>query len=342
MVANFRRSLSFPNNPSCTSTSSSSKPKKSFHVRSTSLPCRSSHDPLISHLKNSINRLNIWSTTSSSSSSSKPSPDDHTPGSSSSSSSSSSSAWLCSGLAQLKSVHDSLDDLLLLPQTKETLHSGGESEQLIEKFLEDFLHFVDIYGMFQSLVLSLKDEHLAAQVAVRKRDDSKIQIYLNTLKKMSKEITKLISSLQRQQQHSNVPKISSDAITEVITGIIREVIEVTVSASVALFSGLSVSLASTFLSHRKSSRITLMGGGGKQKKNVVVSTTDCQGLEEFAQIWLFRSLWNLRKKDDEELKLTTKRMYEIEDCIRGIEIGSEKAFRSLINTRVSLLNVLTQ
>lgn len=330
MVANFRRSLSFPNNPSTSTSSSSSKPKKTFHVRSTSLPCRSSHDPLISHLKNSINRLNIWSTTSSS----KPSPDDHTPASSSSS-------WLCSGLAQLKSVHDSLDDLLLLPQTKETLHSGGESEQLIEKFLEDFLHFVDIYGMFQSLVLSLKEEHLAAQVAVRKRDDSKIQIYLNTLKKMSKEITKLISSLQRQQQHSNVPKISSDAITEV-TGIIREVIEVTVSVSVALFSGLSVSLASTFLSHRKSSRITLMGGGGKQKKNVVVSTTDCQGLEEFAQIWLFRSLWNLRKKDDEELKLTTKRMYEIEDCIRGIEIGSEKAFRSLINTRVSLLNVLTQ
>lgn len=334
MVANFRRSLSFPNNPSTSTSSSSSNPKKTFHVRSTSLPCRSSHDPLISHLKNSINRLNIWSTTSSS----KPSPDDHTPASSSSSS----SAWLCSGLAQLKSVHDSLDDLLLLPQTKETLHSGGESEQLIEKFLEDFLHFVDIYGMFQSLVLSLKEEHLAAQVAVRKRDDSKIQIYLYTLKKMSKEITKLISSLQRRhQQHSNVPKISSDAITEV-TGIIREVIEVTVSVSVALFSGLSVSLASTFLSHRKSSRITLMGGGGKQKKNVVVSTTDCQGLEEFAQIWLFRSLWNLRKKDDEELKLTTKRMYEIEDCIRGIEIGSEKAFRSLINTRVSLLNVLTQ
>lgn len=334
MVANFRRSLSFPNNPSTSTSSSSSKPKKTFHVRSTSLPCRSSHDPLISHLKNSINRLNIWSTTSSS----KPSPDDHTPASSSSSS----SAWLCSGLAQLKSVHDSLDDLLLLPQTKETLHSGGESEQLIEKFLEDFLHFVDIYGMFQSLVLSLKEEHLAAQVAVRKRDDFKIQIYLNTLKKMSKEITKLISSLQRRhQQHSNVPKISSDAITEV-TGIIREVIEVTVSVSVALFSGLSVSLASTFLSHQKSSRITLMGGGGKQKKNVVVSTTDCQGLEEFAQIWLFRNLWNLRKKDDEELKLTTKRMYEIEDCIRGIEIGSEKAFRSLINTRVSLLNVLTQ
>lgn len=202
--------------------------------------------------------------------------------------------------------------------------------------------------------MSLKEEHLAAQVALRKRDDSKMQIYLNSLKKMSKEITKLVSSVQ---QHSNLPPVSSDAITEV-TGIIRDVIEVTVSVSVALFSGLSVSLASTFLSHRKSSRMMLMGGGGggggsgfclSAKKNVVVSkklavnnTTDYQGLEEFAQIWLFRSLWNLRKKDDEELKLTSKRMYEIEDCIRGIEIGSEKAFRSLIHTRVSLLNVLTQ
>lgn len=344
MVANFRRSLSFPNNPpssSFSSSSSSSKPKKTFHVRSTSLPCRP-HDPLVFQLKDAINELKTWGSSSSCTTTTSGSADDH----------SRTSSWLCAGLAQLKLVHESLDDLLQLPQTRESLFGYSDHHELIEKFLEDFLHFVDVYGIFQTLVLRLKEEHLAAQVALRKRDDSKMQIYLNSLKKISKEMTKLVSAVQSTGKYTYF--LVSDSTD--VTGIIRDVIQVTVSVSVALFSGLAVSLSSTFSSHQKSSRIITRGGGFcLAKKNVVAkkllvnsattattTTTNYQGFQEFAQIWLFQSLWNLRKKGNEELKLTSKRMHEIEDCIRGIEIGSEKAFRSLINTRVSLLNVLTQ
>ena len=51
--------------------------------------------------------------------------------------------------------------------------------------------------------------------------------------------------------------------------------------------------------------------------------------------------WGLRKKADEEVRMVLKRMQDLERCIADVESGSEKAFRSLINTRVSLLNTLT-
>ncbi|KAI5660926.1 hypothetical protein M9H77_20249 [Catharanthus roseus] len=312
MVANFRRSLSFPNQPSSSSSSFSgtNKPKKIFHVRSTSLPCRS--HPLIFQLKDSINELKAWAIISGSE------PDHHNR----------TSDWLRDGLSQLKLVHESLDDLLQLPQTRESLLGHYD---LIEKFLEDFLHFVDVYGIFQSLILRLKEEHLAAQIAVRRRDDSKISFYLKTVKKLSKEIGKLVSAVQCIGKYS-IPSLDGDAE---LAGIIRDVIEVTVTVSVAVFNGISISLSS-----RKSLRIGYLCLSGKKVNN---NSTGEGGIEEIQKMaGIMENLWNLRrKKGEEELKLASKGMNEMEDCICGIEIGSERAFRSLISTRVSLLNVLT-
>ncbi|KAK7828088.1 hypothetical protein CFP56_030507 [Quercus suber] len=150
MVGVFRRSLSFPNktpNPPW-------KVPISHHNRSISLPCRS--HPLISQLKDKINDLKSWASK----------PDTRT------------SAWLCDGLNSLKSVHDYLDDILQLPQTQESLR---RQPQWVESLLEDFLRFVDVYGIFQTLFLGLKDEHLAAQVALRKRDETKVVLYVKAL-----------------------------------------------------------------------------------------------------------------------------------------------------------------
>lgn len=54
-----------------------------------------------------------------------------------------------------------------------------------------------------------------------------------------------------------------------------------------------------------------------------------------------KSLLGLRKKGDEEVKMTLKKMRELEASIEGIETCTERVFRSLINARVALLNTLT-
>ncbi|KAI8014781.1 hypothetical protein LOK49_LG05G03867 [Camellia lanceoleosa] len=138
MVANFRRSLSFPNHHH----NHSSKPRKPHHVRSTSLPCRS--HPLISLLKDHIILLKSWE--------SKP---DTLP-----------SAWLCDGLTRLKTIPDYPVGPLPPPQTLVPLRHPPDS---IENLLEAFLRFNDVSGIIQTLVLALKLELSAAQVAIRRK-----------------------------------------------------------------------------------------------------------------------------------------------------------------------------
>ncbi|KAI3464711.1 hypothetical protein Pfo_021374 [Paulownia fortunei] len=299
MVTSFRRSLSFPNPPS----HNSSKPRKALHVRSTSLPCRS--HPIISQLRDEISELNSWS---------------------GSETGSRTSAWLCDGLRRLKAVHESLDDLLHLPQTRESLR-GGEYSNLIEKFLEDLLRFVDVYGMFQTLVLRLKEEYSAAQISVRRKDDSKIAVHSKNLNKIAKEIGKLASNFLSIGKLSMAPAGASNGEDAELIEVINDVLKVTVSVSALLFGGLSNSSA-----FRRPSCMAL--SFGKKTKNVKVEG----GIREFQEI----NLENLRKKAEEEVKMASKKMQEMEDRILEIEGCGERAFRSLINTRVSLLNVVTQ
>ncbi|GLT74124.1 hypothetical protein SLA2020_459410 [Shorea laevis] len=115
--------------------------------RSISLPCRS--HPLISQIRDEVSELKTWSSNH----------ENRT------------ADWLSDDLNRLKDVHDSLCDLLQLPQTHELLSSKRE---FVEKVLEVFLQFVDVYGIFQSSVLTLKEAQLVAQVAVRRKDEFEI------------------------------------------------------------------------------------------------------------------------------------------------------------------------
>lgn len=300
MVTSFRRSLSFPNPPS----HNSSKPQQTLHVRSASLPCRS--HPIISQLRDEISELQSWSAAESAART---------------------SAWLCDGLRRLKSVHESLDDLLHLPQTRESLR-GGDYCSLIEKLLEDFLRFVDAYGTFQTLLLRLKEEHSAAQIAVRRKDNLRVAAHAKNLSKIAKEIGKLGSLNLFSSAAAVAPARASYDEEAELVDVIDGVVKATVAVSNALFGGISNSAA-----FRK--QYSCMGLSlGRKTKNVKVEG----GIRELQEL----DLENLRKKAEEEVKMASKKMHEIEDRILEIEECGERAFRSLINTRVSLLNVLTQ
>ncbi|KAF7137376.1 hypothetical protein RHSIM_Rhsim07G0254500 [Rhododendron simsii] len=300
MVSRFRRSLSFPNH---------SLPKTTSHVRSISLPCRSHSHPLIYQLKDHLNHLKSWAPAGSKDSK----PETRT------------SDWLCDGLTRLKTVHDYLHDILHLPQTQDSLR---RQPVWIESLLEDFLRFVDVYGIFQTLVFTLKQEHSAAQVAVRRKDESKIEMYAKVVRKTEKEMSNLVSTLVRCTAGSSSNNFTCNVDAELVE-VILDVKEVTVLVSTALFSGVSLSFV-----WKKPSWIGLTLG---RKRRVLE-----KGIQEFKQVGTECFLWGLRKKGDEELRRVLKRMNELEDCVVKIEMGSERVFRSLINTRVSLLNVLTK
>ncbi|GAU30203.1 hypothetical protein TSUD_311540 [Trifolium subterraneum] len=314
MVGVFRRSVSFPNkNPN----RPSQKPQISHHIRSISLPCRS--HPLISQIKDEINGLNSWVNCTSKS---QPLTTKN----------------LSNGLTLLKQTHETFQDILQLPQTQESLRYHP---LWVEKLLEYSLRFVDAYGMFQTSILSLKEEHSSVQIGIRKRDESKLVIYLKAKKNLSKEIEKLVSGIRCvthnvTQQQLDVPVYScsstmlSIADSVELGRVIEDVMSLTVSVSVVLFNGVAMSFSS-----RKFSWVKMVRKSGSYKK-------ECEGIEEIQkELNEVENIGNLKKKGDEEVRSVLKRMRDLEECICGIESVSEKVFRALINSRVLLLNTLT-
>ncbi|CAN1315481.1 hypothetical protein LINPERPRIM_LOCUS29725 [Linum perenne] len=309
MVGSFMRSLSFPNKKP----PPPPPPSFSHHFRSISLPCRP--HPLISHLRFQINDLRLWST-----STTKPL----------------NSAWLCDGLSQLKDIHDYLDDILRLPQTQDSLR---RHPTWIDHLLEDFLRFADAYGTFQNLVVTMKEQLFAAKMAMRKRDECKIASFVKSRKKLGKEMGKLVMSVRvnnpnRRRHECYYDGASSEAAE--LAHVLREIMEVTVEVSEAVFNG--------FSTRKKTTTTSWIRGLRKRAKRwESEEEEECCGIEEIRGVMggKERLLWGLKRKSEEEIRDVMKKMMRLEGCISEIENGGERVFRSLISTRVSLLNCLT-
>ncbi|KZV35613.1 hypothetical protein F511_31745 [Dorcoceras hygrometricum] len=284
MANRFRRSLSFPNH-------SSSKSAKALHSRSSSLPCRS--QPSVSQIRAGIAHLHSWV------------------------GSGSSSACLCDGLKRLNSVHGSLVDLLQLPLNRDLLRRSGA---FIDQLLDDFLHFADVYGRFQALLLRLKEECSAAEMAFRRGYRSDVDSRFKNLHRVGVQIGRLVSDLN----HHRVLGESSAAPLDDesgLVGTIYDVLQVTSLISASVFGGISASFGI-----RKRSFMGLWFRRWTQD-----SKMEEMGLE---------NLWVLRKNVEQGRSLS-KKLHELEIFIVEIESCVERAFRSMINTRVSLLNLLT-
>ncbi|XP_057517946.1 uncharacterized protein LOC130798866 [Amaranthus tricolor] len=320
-MGRYRRTVSFPNQPTPNTRPSGPSPK-SYHVRSASLPCGRPH-PLIPQLREEVTELWVWERAQTG------------PG----------SRFVVDGLSRLKGVLDSLDDVLQLPLTQDSLSS---KTNLVEKLLEEFLRFVDAYGIFQASLLGLKEEVSAAQVAVRRKDDSNLSLFIKSQKKIAGDVGKLISSVTSstlEPPSASTTTIVSDYDDE-LGHVIRDVHKAIASVSEAVFDSVSGSFGPC--------RKPIWASFGIGRK--IIKKEEQGMIEEFQS--MIKEVENLleliknckdekkkrnNKNNDEELTRmrVLKGMQELEDCIGNMEKGSERVFRSLISTRVSLLNILT-
>lgn len=168
------------------------------------------------------------------------------------------------------------------------------------------------------MILSLKEEHSAAQVAMRRKDEEKIALYVKSRRRLARQMAKLVSTVQKI-------KTAEQGATVDLSAVIEEVIGVTMTVSLALFNGVAESFTT-----RKVWAWTGLKSAGEEK-----------GIREFSEI-RSENLREMKKKGKEETKMTMKKMRDLEDLISDIETRSHKVFRSLISARVSLLNALSQ
>ncbi|EHA8591477.1 hypothetical protein COCNU_scaffold060633G000010 [Cocos nucifera] len=302
MVVGFRRSLSLPvPNPSSPARKGRALPEKAYHVRSISLPCRS--HPAIASLEDEIRTLWAWQT--------RPEPE-----------SGGSPAWICAGLARIDLLHASLDGLLQLPQAQDPLRRRS-SALWTDRLLDDFLCFADAYGSFRSALISLKQTQSELQTAIRRRDEVRVASSVRSQKRIEKDLAKLAVSI-REASRSPAPALAADAAEAEMAGFLREVMAATAMASAAVFLGIGAVSSAAAAAAASTSRASSWAVGPLMK----LSMSRSSSLKR-TTVW------------EEWENGTLERSEALEECIESLESKTERVFRSLVNTRVSLLNILT-
>ncbi|XP_031495733.1 uncharacterized protein LOC116261220 [Nymphaea colorata] len=286
----FKRSLSLP---------PTQKAAKSCHVRSTSLPCRAHPD--LALVKDQMHKITAWIIKKDSTFNN-----------------------LLSGLRMLKSLYDTMDDFLQLPQTQEVV---SHNERWANLLLDDLLKFLEVFGVVGTVLSSLKEHHLSTLISLRRRDSTNMeanaQSFIGHRKKANKEMTKLITVLKSMIKPS-AAEISREEVE--ILAIFNDVKALTVSIAISIVSGLCWTPRRVFgkwvgLPKRRIESIKEIADAD----SVLDCVLRCRG-----------------RLDDETSKMALESMVALEDCLNGLEHGNESIFRGLINTRVSILNILTQ
>ncbi|KAJ4776468.1 DUF241 domain protein (DUF241) [Rhynchospora pubera] len=219
-----------------------------------------------------------------------------------------SSAWIVAGLVQIDLLHTALEDFLQLSQTLETLQQSASVDQV----LDDMLQLVDFYGSFLSNIGTLKQCNSEMQSALRRQDGVQMASSLRSQQRVEKEMAQLASGFRRMTKCKHL-SLSSDAKE---LEIVMEAICTTAFASMAVFMGVGA------LSAAASS--TKMGSAMKSLKRLAINTSLMK-----------------RSTDVERDVESLERLEELEENFRDIEFSSERLFRSLINSRISLLNIRT-
>ncbi|XP_010515632.1 PREDICTED: uncharacterized protein LOC104791437 [Camelina sativa] len=254
----------------------------SFHVRSNSFPSRP--HPQAAHVDEQLARLRSSEETSTSS-----------------------SYYICKRLDNLQDLHESLDKLIRLPATQQSL-GQEQNKKSVEQLLDGSLRILDVCNISKEALSQMKEGLMEIQsILRRKRGDlsGEIKKYLTTRKSLKKSFQKVQKSL----------KITH---AEEILAVFGEAETITVSLFDSLFSYISGSKTCS-----KWSVVSKL----MNKKKATCETQE----NEFTKV---------DSECQSEKTLKMEDVQNLESCIQDLEDGLESLSNSLIKYRVSFLNIL--
>jgi Arabidopsis protein of unknown function len=171
----------------------------------------------------------------------------------------------------------------------------------LNQLLDELLQLVDFYSSFLSNIETLKQCNSEVQSALRRQDGVQMASSLRSQRHVEKQMVQLVSRLRGMTKCKHLT-LSSDAKELETAGILVQAICATAFASMEVFMGVGAVSAAAM----------------KSLKGLKKRSTGMQ-------------------KDNEALE----KLEEEEERIRNIEFSSERVYRSLINCRISLLNIST-
>ncbi|XP_062227756.1 uncharacterized protein LOC133926039 [Phragmites australis] len=223
-------------------------------------------------------------------------------------------------LAHVRALLCVLDELLHLPLAQGALVRGAAA--CTDSLLDGFLVLADAFGSFLAALLALRQHASDLRAAVRRRDPEKLASAARAQRQVGKELEQLAAAVAREAARcarASLVSCSASAEPEIVSTV-AEAINDTAVASASVFlevcavADAAAAVAASPSSSSKKQRLALVNASSRSKRLASEEQREAVALEK---------------------------LQELELCIGELESESEKVFRSLVQTRVSLLNVHT-
>ncbi|XP_062100806.1 uncharacterized protein LOC133806731 [Humulus lupulus] len=228
----------------------------------------------------------------------------------------------------LRNLHNSANDLLLVQQCSLVVDYKRQ-EKRVDEVSEASLRMLEVCGVSKDVLLLVKEHLQHLQFTLRRLSigeltniENKISDYNRYRKKLKKETLNCLNSL-KQVVVVVVPSSVKNDNLSVVVDVLREVRVTTISIVESLFSLIDKPWLG--LDQIKSAKTSSFLGYSKFKR---VSNNNTG-----------QSLYDIY--DSMELRSADKRLVAVKITIDCIEVELESIIRRLIQTRVSLLNILT-
>ncbi|CAN6280437.1 unnamed protein product [Urochloa humidicola] len=317
MAPGFRRTISFP------------APAAAATHRSASLPCR--FHPLVLQLDDDVADLRALLLQ-----------EDH-------------HQQASSVADQLGRVLVSLSDLLHHPQAQDPLRRLARSP-LADRLLDDFLRLADAHGTFRAALVSLAALQAEARAALRRHDPARLASANRALRRSARGLPRIARAVAAKPPPADLP---ADAAA--IAAAVVDAAAAVASASAAVFSAVSCLCVAA-----ATARVGVEGPPPCWMPSPSAATrpscwtpSPARPRPRPPRIWWVADLmrWMSRAKrrsaqqgaasssskpeDLEERQAALDRLDTLGRCIADVETTGDRVFRALVNTRVSLLNILT-
>ena len=292
-----------------------------YHVRSVSLPTRS--HPSTVKVEEQLNKFKACEGEDSSSSQAEK---------------------ICRGLTGLVELYSSIEDLLNLPLTQQAL-AHQQKEKWVNELVDGSVRYLDLCSETRDTVLLMKESVSELQSAIRRGKGGEFMIegdvagYNSSRKKTKKESAKSISSLRQMENRLGASLILD--LDQHLSAVVRVLREASLIIN-SIFQQLLLFLSSPVMKP-KPTKWPLVSK--LVKKGVVMYEDQGKKMNELERVEV--ALSNLlvqnpgKDSEAEKIQSTQNRLEDLEKSIEGIENGLGCLFRRLIQTRVSLLNILS-
>ncbi|KAF8377728.1 hypothetical protein HHK36_031112 [Tetracentron sinense] len=291
--------------------------KTPCHVRSISLPSQS--HPLTASVKEQLDRLRASEAISPSSPSS-----------------------ICHILGVLNDLYECFDGVLQLPLTQQAF-SHEQNEKWVDEVLDGSLRLLDVCGTTRDVLSQMKECVQDLESSLRRRNGgefglaNKVGPYMISRKKVNNVICNCLGDLKRMEKYTLSALVDKDHNLMAMVSMLREVEAITLSVFESLLAFVYGPKAKSKLSGW--SFISKL----MQTKRVACEVEEANINEVHkvdVAVYALNSQKSCKEIDVVQVQNVQKQLEALESNIQDLEQGLECVFRRLIQTRVSLLNML--